>query len=450
MVDLFAGGAVATDAAGPLSNTPLTNRQESAPSPLARRAVAGLDWLEWCCYGSWDSHMFERLREGLDAAQRSAQVASEETVIDLGGEAVAVRSSGVRRGLYCKWAFTWEGIEFAVMDRKDQSEHVFNVHVIAHSLPCMEAGQGVYSRVCRFLESLGFTQSRTVVSRVDLACDLVGVSPAVFAAAFTAGAVVRRARHSALFFDGLRSTGLTIGKSTVMLRVYDKLLESRQSGDEAKFAVLVEKRWGGESQPEGGATRVEFQLKREALRAMSFDDVPNLLGNLHEVCRWLTEDWVRFTDGVSSRTHTERCESSALWSQVQAALQAAFRHGHEVPIIWRRRLRVIPGKLVRQAAGCLSSAFALLGTLPETVEELGEAVVSVLADLAGNMLADAVAKRGLFETRGGLEVLVGAACGVQGPYSEFLDFSGNSGPPTEHKKHYRTLRGGRRERNMRL
>ena len=383
-----------------LGNTPPSNRHGREFGQSARAARAGLDWLEWCSYGSWNLAGFRELRAVLDRAQAAAQAAGGETVITIGEESVAVQSAGVRRGLYCRWALIWQGVEIAIVDRALKSDDRFSVHVIARSLICMDVGQGVYARVCRFLETLGYTQAKTVVSRVDLACDLVGVEAGRFVEAFEAGAVVRRARHWATYGEGLGSSGVTFGKSAVMLRIYDKLLEMRKGGDVAKFEVLVENRWNGDQRPEGGATRVEFQLKRDVLRAMGFDDVPKLLGNLREVCRWCTEDWCRFTDGVSDRTHTDRCESSDLWKQVQAALFEAFRSGDQRPITWRRPLRAIPRKLMEQAAGVVSSSLALLDMVPETVQEVGQAVSALFVGFSAVILQGARTKRALLETSG--------------------------------------------------
>jgi hypothetical protein len=418
---LFAGGRgdggasgrpSGSSESGPLSNTPLTNRQSEKPV-AGIASVAGLDWLEWCSFGWWDAAAFYRLRKALDAAREEAQRLDQDVPIDIGGDPVRVKSTGVRRGLYCRWCLEWQGVEVAIVDCAEESSHAFSVHLIARSLLCMDVGVGVYSRAAAFLERLGYHQSRTVVSRVDLAVDLVGVKVGEFVDAFRSGAVVRRARKSALYFDGGRCTGLVIGKAEVMLRVYDKFLEAMVSADVVKREVLIERRWGG--QVPSCATRVEFQLKREALRVMGFDEVPKLLGNLKSVSEWLTGEWCRFTDGVSDRSHTDRCEPSALWRRVTDALVVAFRSGVELPIEWRRKLQGDPLKLLKQAAGCLSSALALrapafnefgnvVARLPATVEECAEAVAGMLRGFVSEVLSGAQRKRALLATEGPFDV----------------------------------------------
>ena len=419
---------------GHLSNTPPSNRQphpcksSSDNSPLPRLAIAGIDWLEWCAYGSWDRRRFDELCERLDQAKEAAQAAGGETVIDIDGEPVAVKSAGLRRGLYCKYGLTWQGIEIGIVNRVDECEHSHNIHVVAGSMACMQAGVGVYSRVCRFLERLGFGQSKTVLSRIDLAADLVGVTVKLFTDAFVTESVIRRAKDWEFFGKGRyrNTTGFSIGKSAVKLRVYDKLLEGSKSGDIQKFAVLVEKRWNGDAKPAGGATRVEFQFKRDVLRAMGLSEVPVVLGRLGELARWATEDWCRFTDGVSNRNHCERVPSSALWQTVQAAFAESFRGGDEKPIVWRKPLRALPEKLLQQAGGCLSSALAVLGSIPEAVEDAAAAVVASLAEhLQGNVDAVRI-KRAILETRAAVPVLVGGVGSVQGPYDDFAAFSGNT------------------------
>jgi hypothetical protein len=386
---------VAAGARGHLTNRPPTN---SKGSPI-RSAVGGLDWLEWCSYGEWRERTFRELCERLDQAKKVAQASGGETVIELAGEPVIVKSSGVRRGLYCTWCLVVAGVEIGLVNEWRYMPRSFNVHVIARSEACMVMGMAVHVFVAKFLERLGYLQKRSVISRADLSVDLLGVTVEPFVSALTSGAVVRRARKSAVYFEGLRSTGFSVGGSAVMLRVYDKALEMRSSGDVSKASAMLERRWCGESNPDA-ATRVEFQLKRDALAAMDFHDVPKFLGNLREVARWLTEDWIRFTDGVKDRTHSSLVGPSALWVVVQRALFEAFRYGDDVPITWRHPLRALPEKLLRQAAGCVSSALAFLGSIPEAVDDVGRRMVSAMSDLFVGMVSETRRKRLLVEARG--------------------------------------------------
>ncbi len=388
----------ALDQEGPLSNTPLTTRQVAEAS----HAAGGLDWLEWCSYGRWDAKRFIDLRALLDSAKEEAQKIGRDVVIELCGEPVRVLSSGVRRGMYCRWCIEWQGIEVALVDRMEESPQAFSVHLIARSLACMDLGVGVYSRVCRFLERLGYRQSRTIVSRVDLAVDLCGVEVSQFVAAFIGGFVVRRARHFVVYGDANAVTGLTIGKSEVMLRVYDKFFEAMKSGDALKREVLIERRWNGNRNPQS-ATRVEFQLKRDALRVLKFQEVSKLLGNLKGVVRWLTDDWCRFTDGVSSRSHTERCPSSALWCGVRDVLIEAFRSGEERPMEWRRKMQGDPSRLLKQAKGCLSSAFALLGRVPGDLQDAAQILCDVMMPGLLDLYTGTHRKRALLETKAAVD-----------------------------------------------
>jgi triphosphoribosyl-dephospho-CoA synthetase len=114
------------------------------------------------------------------------------------------------------------------------------------------------------------------ISRVDLCADLANVRVERFQSVFENGGYVCRARRRSNFEirdansdseaefssnqDGHRKTGITLGKSGIIARVYDKLREARFNED--KMILLQQNRWGGEI-PES-ATRVEFELKREA------------------------------------------------------------------------------------------------------------------------------------------------------------------------------------------
>lgn len=433
-VDLDAGGA----GRGHLNNMAPTTLHPALPSRASvtnlRSAVAGIDWLEWCSYGKWVAGAFDDLRARLNEGKAQAQDAGSEAVIEFDGEPVSILKAGARRGVYCTWMLKFRGVEIGIVDCKRphvEDEHGFRVHVVATSLPCMQMGVAVFSQVMRFLVHLGFRDSRNVPSRVDLASDLLGTTTKPFVDALVQGRVVRRARKGGVYFEGKweDSTGLVLGGKCIMLRVYDKGIETSNGGDDQKAAVLVEKRWKCDvwEARELGATRVEFQLRRDILRLMGWNEVTTLLGNLTAVSEWCCEKWCRFTGGPVDRGHTERAASSNLWKVVLDSYRAAFGAGPQEPVELRKPLRVIPAKLLAQAAGCMSSALAVVGMIPDAVEDAVAAVQVQLTHFMQRIVDETVRKRGLLETRASIPILVGGNGGQTAPYAEFAEFSGETG-----------------------
>ena len=126
------------------------------------------------------------------------------------------------------------------------------------------------------------------LNRVDLAVDFAGWKPS----ASDLPAFVRRARHAASAFTGfgcdsdgdessaqvrhggLRFTGFTFGRGALVARLYDKVEEIRTSSRKYWFEQV----WGRPLEA-GSVWRLEFQLKRQALRDFGVDTPTDLRGN---------------------------------------------------------------------------------------------------------------------------------------------------------------------------
>ena len=99
--------------------------------------------MEVLVHGEWRPDRFERLTKALDVAKQEAAGAAygtEGTLARIAGEEIMVWPSGVRRGLYCSWCFTWQGMDFAVTNRCKSDGRSFGIHVTIGSLACMELG----------------------------------------------------------------------------------------------------------------------------------------------------------------------------------------------------------------------------------------------------------------------------------------------------------------------
>jgi hypothetical protein len=124
--------------------------------------------------------------------------------------------------------------------------------------------------------------------------------------------IVTRAGYIGPHFFNEKLTGLTIGRGSLTARLYDKPLEIRQkSKKEWMFDV-----WGFEGVPEGmNIIRVEYQLRRQALKELSLNTDTALFANLDELWAYCTEEWLKFQDNPGKH-HTQR-KTLDWWKIVQ-------------------------------------------------------------------------------------------------------------------------------------
>jgi hypothetical protein len=177
----------------------------------------------------------------------------------------------------------------------------------------------------------GQEPEREQVSRVDFFADILW--PKQFYPG-DAEKFSTRAKSKTIFYDGSNVSGFVIGKGKIMARVYNKSLEARKSGKTWLFEL-----WGIDEN--GQVWRVEFQLRREALKELgieTFDDLLNSSQSLWDYCtgKWLS---VRTTGKNKARRDMVR-----FWETVQAA---KFKAG-AAPLIKRERMR--SGMTEKQAA----------------------------------------------------------------------------------------------------
>ncbi len=375
---------VVREVGGGLSNTPPTNIRGEAPAADANRC-GGVDWLSLSVYGAWDDLTFRRLVAKLEEAQKKAREGHEGRFLRIGDLSAEVAAGSGGKG------YAWQPFRLSVAGMTvrlgaQQTSYAGGDDatprpVVLLDVPSMcflqAAEQGVMDVVRDFLRDLGLTVSKIGVSRVDVCVDLPGTGVAEFVERFTQGKCVRRTKKFAMHGSGYEVQTLQIaaGGNDVVCRIYDKLAETE--GQDAKRDLMIKHRWGGVT-PEK-ATRVEFQIRREALlNGHSIDTVEQLWDTLQDLCQWLCLSWLRFTEEKPVKNHTTQAMVCDSWQKVLAAFKAwagiARRRRMK-----RTKLRPNVGKLLRQAEGCLTSAFASVGEIPENalmlVSKLFDAVL---------------------------------------------------------------------------
>ena len=365
--------------------TDTPNRQNSTQS-------GGLDALHISIYGEF-SHLWNLHRTHLERGKKLAQAEHDSVALMLAPKLrVFIAPGGKGRGLaHSEWVLNYRGIMIRISDRQ-RADELHNVFVEIQSMPLMEFGlEGCVAALREVLDALGYRWRDESISRVDVCADVPNVTVQKFAKAVHNGRVITRANkrgeHNRLTFSERGTvTGetqtLEIGKksSATFLRIYDKLEESKR--DEYKRHLCVSKRWG--TLPDS-AVRVEFQLRREAVRKAGIKTLKDLSQRVGSLCAYLTHDWFRITARVPDRGngHQRRFASSALWKHVSSAFQS-WTGGVDLPREAVATKGVPEARLLRQGVGVLSRVLASRGVVPSSSHEAGEAILKLVVSEFGD------------------------------------------------------------------
>lgn len=400
-----AGDVAESETRGHLCNTaPTTLQNHSHENPENIQEVGGYDTLEILIYGQWQSEQFSHLTKSLNQVKKrltgsSCQIEGE--ILEIAGEEVKVWPSGVRRGLYCSWCFTWQAMNFAIVNSEKSDKSRYGIHLKIGSIACLElGGEACWEHAKQFLTKLGFKIEGNCVSRADMCVDLPGVSTHEMASDYSSFKFISRSRKSAEYSEGYQRTGFSRGSGKrIMIRVYDKLKELGLSIESlTKLKILIEKRWGGKIPKY--ATRVEFQLRRDAIKDFEVDSIEDLFNKAAEICSWLTHKWFRMTEEVPDRNHTDRAVTNSTWAKVQQYFAQAF--GQTDPEKVKRQPRRIIltelDPLKRQITGCLTSVAACGGHLFSTIEELANFAKDIVTVGGTKLIQEITEKRSLQET----------------------------------------------------
>lgn len=145
---------------------------------------------------------------------------------------------------------------------------------------------------------------------------------------------------------GRKFTGFTIGKGNpILARIYNKSEEIKIKGKEWFKAIWLENGWDGIKD----IWRIEFQLRRKALKELGIDKVEDFRSNEDGLYRYLTDKWLSIDNDI--------------WDTVKNSTEPNIEH-----LI---RKKVIQGdikRLINQTNGLLISIGAYSGT--EKIDEV--------------------------------------------------------------------------------
>lgn len=193
------------------------------------------------------------------------------------------------------------------------------------------------------------------VSRIDIYADIA--VPLVEQGLWNQARMVTRAEKVALYYSNRKMTGLQVGTGDIVLRCYDKIQEmtDKQALHKEEF---FQKKWGGVA----NVTRVEFQLRREAVKSLcpSENNLFAVVQKMPDIWKYLTFDWFRQTAKAVDRLNRNQSRetTSEFWEIVQSVFNAPEKKG----CVRDKKQKTINIKsLVDQATGILLTVCAALG-----------------------------------------------------------------------------------------
>ncbi len=203
--------------------------------------------------------------------------------------------------------------------------------------------------ITSFLEKLGAEIITTKISRLDLCVDTL--FPEYLWSANILENRVTRATETKIFHSNKKLTGIMIGKGIFSARLYDKPLEIQQQSNKTWFFDV----WGLKEVPKNHKIiRVEFQLRREAIKQLGIKHVYNLFDFIQNIWSYCTKDWLKFQDNPGKQSHQRK--TLDWWESIQNGFNNIPAGS---PLIRNKAIKANQDRLSQQINGLLSSFAAL-------------------------------------------------------------------------------------------
>lgn len=272
-------------------------------------------------------------------------------------------------------------ITLALSARKSDSR-IPNAKLCIGSLSSNNNPDDLWETIQRWFTLHGIKLVKETVSRADLFADVEADIEKLHL--ISQARMVTRAEKVAYYYANRRLTGLQVGSSAVVLRMYDKIQEMKDKRATAK-QLFFQGLWKKEV---AAITRVEFQLRRDGLRdffpkSCTFQQ---LRENLSGLWRYLTEDWFRHTARAVDRKNRNQSRetTSPFWQGVQAAFdltQEALTRVKRLKVFNLRALAEQAGGIAVTIAAGLGVAYDdIFGIMATMQEHIGSQVEKILSD----------------------------------------------------------------------
>jgi hypothetical protein len=339
-------------------------------------------------------------------------------VITLGGRDFLLLPHGGGSGVHYRYILEGGGWKIYIHHNPEGGIQPVRVRLGFEAL-CGRSLYDVHAEMMEWLEDLGFTVRKEIISRVDLQV-LIARPFEDFALDIAYQHVVKRSDDSFLHQSGQRYTSYSAG-SHIRANFYDKKRQLLEKQDEVGLRMIAEYCCGGVIPDH--LTRIEFQVHRRALRIMGINTIEDLKASEASLVDYLTFDWFRIIDGPKKKGHTREQAMTPAWLEVRSLFVQYFPGGDHPRQIGRygdkvKDLNCTAEALVAQARGCLASMAARCKVVFRSSEALLSYVFDRLQE-GSQDLYDKTTKRAKdLVTRVGFDV---SAFGGETDYRTALD-----------------------------
>lgn len=350
----------------PLDNMGVTKHRSAAEEQKThskQKIMGGYDGgTEVGFNGTWSASCFNQLTVDLDRARTAAEIkGSDDSYVTFAGRTFLVQAHGAKCGSYYRYVMEGGGMKIYVHHNPQGPIQAIRIRYGFESVVGRDVFQ-VHAETLDWLKSIGFTVTKETVSRADLqVMTLRHIDE--YALPIIRHQVVKRADKSRLETSDRNIFDTYTAGARIQICIYDKRKELLDTRDEVKLNLLVNECLGGEF-PEQ-LTRIEFRLKRAALKYLGVNTMQDLLERENAIVDYLTFDWFRILEGEKQKGHEKKQAIHPLWKEVRELFMRYFPgvEGFRKPIERnnsRRELKCTGEALVKQAVGCLASAAAVV------------------------------------------------------------------------------------------
>jgi hypothetical protein len=270
--------------------------------------LCGIDTLDLGLYVTWGKN-WESCLEFLDSMKVAAQRENGGLLLEMpSGRKFTFQAGGKQPNYRFHLVFPGYHLFIAKTAFPHKSP---NVYVSLNSKTIwLEKLENVLEEIADNLEWVGGGSIHHVQpSRCDLSADIL--VPSGFTLDFIQSHKVTRSRKSKLYFDVDQIGSFYAGDkdAPIQLRIYNKSKEVIQNGTKNWFWEL----WGIDQSSE--VTRVEFQLRRPALKPYGVNTIAELQAKMAGIWQDLTQNW--FSLRLPDNDSTERRTAHPFWLEVQ-------------------------------------------------------------------------------------------------------------------------------------
>jgi len=248
------------------------------------------------------------------------------------------------------------------LSTRDSESRIWNAQLQIGSMSSNDGIDELLDLLGKWLQHYGIKLKQFQVSRCDLFLDIE--TPISETGIENQDCHVTRATTCSPHYEHRKLTGVQVGRSDIVLRVYDKLAEMKTKRATEK-QIFFQRKWG--KQP-GNVTRVEFQLKRQAVKELvpGPTDWESFKRAIPGVFSYLV-NWFRHTsesvDDLRENNNQHLAESSSFWKIIEQSVDLWRKNFGEIMKVSRDRLKkhINIEPLIEQAVGCMISVCAAAG-----------------------------------------------------------------------------------------